>query len=178
MNIIAICGSPRRGNTEFMLRRFLTQAEELGHKTELVLLREKRIERCSGCMACEEEGKCNIKDDMGMIIERLKMNDVVVFGSPVYFSNVTGLLKDFFDRMDPLYDDKPLRGKHMIAVLAGAQMKASEQALRAIETMANSMEMDLIGDLYLMGKDPRDVEEDPDKVGKIDEFVNNILNQG
>jgi len=115
MNIIAICGSPRRGNTEYVLRRFLEQAEKLGHKAELVLLNEKRIERGCGCMSCDEEGKCRIKDDMGIIIDRMKANDLVVFGSPVYFSNVTGLMKDFFDRMNPLYEHKPLRGKRMVA---------------------------------------------------------------
>ena len=44
MNIIALCGSPRDGNTEFTLKRILTKASELGASTELVLLRKKRIE--------------------------------------------------------------------------------------------------------------------------------------
>ncbi len=44
MKILAICDSPRKGNTEFILKRILTKAETLGAKTELVLLREKRIE--------------------------------------------------------------------------------------------------------------------------------------
>ena len=127
MDIIAICGSPRKGNTEYALKRFLVKAEELGNKVELVLLREKRIERCSGCMACEKTGECGMRDDMNGIIERLKANDLIVFGSANYFNNVTGLMKDFFDRLDPLYGEKPLSGKKMIAVYAGAQPQLSEK---------------------------------------------------
>lgn len=55
MNIIAVCGSPRKGNTEFVLKRILTKAEELGVKTELILLREKRIEFCDGCLSCAQD---------------------------------------------------------------------------------------------------------------------------
>jgi multimeric flavodoxin WrbA len=81
MNIIAICGSPRKGNTEYTLKRFLTRAEELGHRVELVLLREKRIGYCAGCDICVKEKKpCPIVDDARIIMERMVVNDLIVFG--------------------------------------------------------------------------------------------------
>lgn len=175
MNIIAISGSPRRGNTEFVLKRFLLGAEKLGHKVELVLLREKRIERCCGCLECDKEGKCHIVDDMSIIGERMRSNELIVFGSPVYYSTVSGLMKDFFDRMNPFYSNKQLGGKSLVSVYVGAQPNMPDKALAIMETMANSMGMNLVGDLYISAERPQDVENDPEGIKKIDDFVNNIL---
>ena len=47
MKIIGVCGSPRRGgNTEYLLRLALEEAEEGGAETELILLCDKEIEPC------------------------------------------------------------------------------------------------------------------------------------
>jgi len=175
MNIIAICGSPRKGNTEFLVRRFLAQAEELGHKTELALLREKRIERCGGCLTCDESGSCHIIDDVNLIIGRLAANDLIVFASPNYFNNVTGLMKDFFDRLNPLYGQKTLKGKQAIVVFVGDEMKSIEKALQTVTSVTNALEMDVIGDFFLNARDASDLENDAEGVAKIDEFVKNIL---
>lgn len=175
MNIIAICGSPRKGNTEFILRRFLTKAEELGHKTELVLLREKRIERCGGCLSCDDSGECHIMDDMGAIINRMQANDLIIFGSPNYFNNVTGLMKDFFDRLNPFYKSQKLSGKQAIAMFAGDEMKSAEKIRTVVESLTNSLGISIIGDFYLNGKKPQDVENNPENIQKIDDFAKSIL---
>jgi multimeric flavodoxin WrbA len=177
MNIIAICGSPRKGNTEFILRRFLTKAEELGHKTELVLLREKRIERCGGCLVCDESGDCHVMDDMGAIINRIQANDLIIFGSPNYFNNVTGLMKDFFDRLNPLYKNQKLSGKKMISVCVGGSSNETYPAkLSAIMgSVAELLKLDYIGDFYLVARDPQDVENNPENIRKIDDFAKSIL---
>ena len=44
VKIIGICGSPREGNTEFMLRTVLGKAKGLNAETELFLLKEKNIQ--------------------------------------------------------------------------------------------------------------------------------------
>ncbi len=67
MRLLGICGSPRKGNTEWMLARVLESAREAGAETELVLLRQKDIKLCRGCLTCEvgrnrKPGECVIKD--------------------------------------------------------------------------------------------------------------------
>jgi multimeric flavodoxin WrbA len=178
MNIIAICGSPRRGNTEFALRRFLIGAEELGHKTDLVLLREKRIGHCLGCMACDDEDAvCPVKDDMKLIIGKLLANDLIILGSPNYFSNVSGLMKDFIDRLHPAYKDSLLKNKKVVAMVIGASRESasSQNVVNAISVFAQSMKMDMIGDLYMVAREDRDIEESEPSLQKIDEFAKNIL---
>ncbi|MFA7170069.1 MAG: flavodoxin family protein [Candidatus Paceibacterota bacterium] len=177
MNIIAICGSPRRGNTEFALRRFLTKAEEFGHKTELVLLRERRVEHCSGCLSCDESGECSIMDDMKLIAERIQANDLIVFGSPNYFNNVSGIMKDFFDRLNPVYKSKSFAEKKMISLCIGASDNRTypEKIAAVMESVAELLKLDFIGDFYLVARAPQDVENNPESIQKIDEFAKNIL---
>jgi len=176
MNIVAVCGSPRKGNTEFILKRFLIGAENFGHKTDLVLLREKKIERCGGCLSCDDDGVCGIRDDMNAIIEKLKANDLIVFGSPNYFNNVSGLMKDFFDRLNPALVDNKLSGKKAIAIMSGAEdAKSAEAAIATIASVADIFKMTMIGDLCLVGKKAQDVETNPESVQKIDDFAKNIL---
>ena len=57
MKVVGICGSPRLGNTEWMLRKLLEVASNTGVQTDLILLREKDIKGCDGCLSCETGGK-------------------------------------------------------------------------------------------------------------------------
>lgn len=175
MNIIAICGSPRRGNTEFALKKLLTKAGELGHKTELILLREKKVEHCRGCLSCDDTGKCPILDDMNSITEKMVANDLIVFGSPNYFNNVSGLMKDFFDRLNPAYGNKKLDGKKAVVLFVGDEVRNIDKALVVVESLTNSLGISIIGDLYLNAKDAQGLENDPESVKKIDDFVVSVL---
>ena len=177
MKIVAICGSPRRGNTEFVLKRILTKAEELGSSSELVLLREKRIEFCDGCLNCDSSGECSIRDDMQIIYPKLEEADLVIFGSPNYFHNVSGMMKNFIDRLLPFYYADKMRDKKMVVVVIGASDKtdAIKKSISCVEEVANLLKASCIGDLYLVAKEFQDIENDPDKIKKIDEFTEGLI---
>ena len=107
MRIIAVCGSPRRGNTEWMLERVLEGASQNGAATELLLLRELDVKMCDGCLSCEvgeenRKGICEVKDDMQSVLPKLLEADVIVLGTPGYFEMLSGLLKNFMDRTCPI----------------------------------------------------------------------------
>ena len=90
MKVIGIVSSPRKGgNTEILVREALKAAREAGAETELVSVAKKSISPCDGCGACEKNGICKIKDDMQVIYQQLESADGIVFGTPVYFLNVT-----------------------------------------------------------------------------------------
>ena len=107
MNILAINGSPRGalGNTEILIRAFLEGAAQTGDSVETVYLKEKKIEHCVGCFSCwlDTPGVCIHKDDMAELLEKVRHAQILVFGSPLYFFNFTGLMKDFTDRLIPLW---------------------------------------------------------------------------
>lgn len=105
MKITVFNGSPRgrSGNTHFMVREFISGAEESGAEAENIFLAEKRIKPCRGCFKCwvHTPGKCVIKDDMKELLPLFFISDVVVYATPLYVDNVTGIMKNFMDRLIP-----------------------------------------------------------------------------
>lgn len=100
MKILAINGSHRRGkNTAAMLNIVLEEAAREGAETELLELVDYNIKPCLSCNRCLKKDECTISDDdMVKIAKKMLAADGIVLGSPVYFSNVTGLMKNFMDR--------------------------------------------------------------------------------
>ncbi|MFQ6000824.1 MAG: flavodoxin family protein, partial [Anaerolineae bacterium] len=119
MKIVGISGSPRKGNSEFMLRTVLEKAKELGAETELILLRERDVKLCDGCKFCDREiGKCSIKDDFEKIFKSVKEADAVVFASGVWYDMITPQLLNIIDRMNPYTGE--VKGKKFAFVLSGS----------------------------------------------------------
>ena len=112
--------SPRKGrNTHKMLEAAKAGAEEAGATTELVNLYDIKFPGCKSCFACKlknakTNGVCAIRDDLRPVLERARKADVLVLGSPIYFSYPTGVYRAFLERLAfPVYsyhyeDGKPL----------------------------------------------------------------------
>jgi len=99
MKILGLSFSPReQGNTETLLEAVLSGARQQGAETELYRVAGKNIHPCDGCGACFETGACQIKDDMQELYEKMLAADGIIFGSPVYFYNITAQGKAVIDR--------------------------------------------------------------------------------
>lgn len=119
MRVVGLCGSPRPGNTEWLLRKALEGAGKAGADTELILLRKKRVHYCGGCLSCDKTGKCHIKDDLQGVQAALEKADVILVGTPTYYANMSGLLKNCIDRLNACYVNKTLAGKRLGVVAVG-----------------------------------------------------------
>jgi hypothetical protein len=56
-------------------------------------------------MACEEkelETYCTVKDDMTELLKKLRMADLLIMASPLFVYSVTGIMKNFLDRLIPI----------------------------------------------------------------------------
>lgn len=106
MKILVVNGSPRgeQGNTEILVKAFLEGAREIGAESETIYLKDKRINHCVGCFACwfKTPGVCVHKDDMPEILTQILDADIMLLATPLYVYSVTGLMKDFMDRLVPL----------------------------------------------------------------------------
>lgn len=105
MYVIAINGSPRKnGNTATLLNKALEGASSQGATTELINLYDLNFKGCVSCFACKLKGgksygKCDYKDDLTPVLEKVESADAVLLGSPIYLSEVTGEMRSFIERL-------------------------------------------------------------------------------
>ncbi len=117
MRIIAVVGSNRRGNTYSMVEAACHGLSD--SEVELLHLKDLNIESCDGCLTCDRTGSCHMKDDMEKILSRMKVADGFIFGTPARWSLLSGELKVFFDRLNPLALTQSLKGKKAIVLVVG-----------------------------------------------------------
>jgi len=113
------------GNTALILNPFLEGMKEAGADVDLFYTRKLLIGPCNGDMSCwfVNPGTCGQKDDMQMLLPKFKEADVIVWASPVYYSGVTGPLKNLMDRQLPLHmqgEMGPKRQKIVLVSTCGA----------------------------------------------------------
>jgi len=121
--ILGICGSPRSGNTEWIMNEVFKEIpKDIG---ELILLRNMQIKFCDGDLFCEDVKRCRIHDDMVGLYEKLVNCEKIVIGTPVYFDSIPALLKNFIDRLNPLCVTEKLKRKELYLIIVG-QLKGAE----------------------------------------------------
>lgn len=100
MEVIGIVGSYRRaGNTDILVNKVLEGVRKHDINTKCIFLPEFDIKDCNGCEGCRTHFKCVVKDDMQKIYPLIDQADAIVIGSPTYFYNVTGAMKNFLNRL-------------------------------------------------------------------------------
>ena len=135
MKLLYISGSPRQdGNADYLLNVALSMTGG-----QLVRVCDYRIEACRACWACRKGGRCAIKDDMSETLTPMLLEcEGVVFGSPVFFNNVTAQLKALIDRTWCLRGR--LRNKLAGAIVVGRRYGA-EGAITALNAFFLKHEM-------------------------------------
>jgi multimeric flavodoxin WrbA len=120
MRVLVINGSPHmdKGNTAMILNPFLEGMKEAGADIELFNTWKLNIGPCNGDMSCwfKNPGKCVQDDDMQMLLPKFKEADVIVWASPVYYSGITGPLKNLMDRQLPLVMQDQTRKQKVVLV--------------------------------------------------------------
>ncbi len=104
MNVLGLQGSPRKGNTLFLLSKFMSATERLGASVATIDVQDKKILPCTECRVCETRGFCPIDDDMtAEVYTLLREADIVVMAAPVFFYSVPAQLKALIDRSQVLW---------------------------------------------------------------------------
>jgi multimeric flavodoxin WrbA len=98
--VLVLAASPREGgNSDLLCDQFILGAKEAGHEVEKISLRDKRINYCIACDACQNNGgKCVQKDDMAEILDKMTSADVIIMATPVYFYTMNAQMKTLIDR--------------------------------------------------------------------------------
>ncbi|GAB6155555.1 flavodoxin family protein [Desulfosporosinus burensis] len=105
VKVFSVNGGPRKNwNTDTLLQKALDGAKSVEAKTEAVHLYDLNYKGCTSCFACKRKnskfvGHCAMRDDLSGVLEKVLESDVLFLGSPIYFGNVTGLMRSFLERL-------------------------------------------------------------------------------
>jgi multimeric flavodoxin WrbA len=130
MKIVAVLGSPRpHGNSASLAQEFLDQARRLGAQIQVYPLNQMDFKGCQGCGTCKAQSdRCVLEDDLTEVLEAVRATDVLLLASPVYFGDISGQLKCFFDRtysyFNPGLTSRLPQGKKAVMVLVQANPDA------------------------------------------------------
>jgi multimeric flavodoxin WrbA len=101
MKTVAFNGSPNKeGNTFHALKMVTDELEREGIATEIVHVGNKAIRGCLACGQCykKQNEQCIQDDEVNEWIQKMKLADGLLLGSPVHFSAIGGTMKSFLDR--------------------------------------------------------------------------------
>ena len=193
MNILAINGSHRgvKGHTQFLLDLLGRGAAAGKAGFETVTLAELEINRCISCGKCNSPDqylKCiyHDKDDMKSVLEKMAAADILVFATPIYIFTVTGLFKNFLDRLYSTSDVFDLRisnsgmffhhvdhdvcSKPLVSLICcdNTEPETPSNAVSLFRTYAKFHDAPLVGELVRNagrfaghGKDPQATQRSP-----------------
>lgn len=148
MKILAICGSPRKGNTYSMLKSIQDNFPNIDIK--LMKLSDINFEFCEGCYVCVKKGeeKCPVKDDRDLIVQEMMDADGIILASPVYSHMVSATMKNFFDRFG-FYAHRPQFFEKFALSIATCSGYGAEFALEYMEKMLSVFGFNIVPSLEL-----------------------------
>jgi multimeric flavodoxin WrbA len=147
IRIVGICGSPRKGKTtSAALRVALESAQSVGRgvEVELLELSDYRIEFAGTPAAAQGQ------DDFPTLAAKLIAPSVggIVIGTPVYMGLMSGMCKNFLDRLAMMRTkDFALGGKVFGAVAVGGIRNGGQDAtVQALNNIMLCQDMIVVGD--------------------------------
>ena len=162
-NIGVLSGSVRKGgNTELLVQAFVDGAKK-NNSVEVISVADYKVNPCIGCNTCfDREGhECFQKDDMTKVYEKLKVADVLVIASPVYFYGVSAQLKALIDRLHtPMRNEFKLKKLALILVGAATLPELFDAIKVQYRLVLNYFKLEDAGTVFVRGaKDKGDVKK-------------------
>ena len=105
MKTIILNAGPRKNwNIAQILQSAQKGAESAGAEVEWINLYDVNFTGCRSCMACKRVGiaapcKCYWKDELSPILEKIYAADRLIIGSPIYYGEPTGVLRQALERI-------------------------------------------------------------------------------
>jgi len=171
--MVIVVGSRQDGNSLKLANKVKEALDSERIHSEIIVPGNQKIHICTGCMDCDKDGKCDFTDDMESNINKIKNDNVIMFITPTRWNLLSGDLKIFMDRLNPMYTRKELKDKKMIAVSIGCKnesLYSVDSSLTSLNSFAESagMKVTLEEKFYNCLKDS-DILKQEDK---INTFIN------
>ncbi len=188
MKILAILGSPRKGNSEILLNEAIKFCSGKNHEISFIKACDLNISGCTACDACKDTGECIISDDMNRVYSLLREANRIIIASPIFFFGVPAQLKLIIDRCQCLWYEKyvlkrPILEKEFkrkaFIILVGGMKKGqigvtcAEATLKAFLRTINVNEHLTVS--YLGYEEPGAILKNPDIINDLENAMIELL---
>lgn len=177
--VLLLCASPRKeSNTMQVLKECAKKIEENGVETEIVSLRQMKIRSCIACGKCAELHQCALKDGVNDIIEKIKVSEGFIIGSPVYFGTARGDLMSALQRIGMV----SMKSGNFLSWKVGGPIAVARRGGHTA-TLQEMLMFFFINDMIVPGStywnmafglEPGEVEEDREGIETIRRFGDNV----
>jgi len=166
MKVVLVNGSPHKNGCTY---RALVEVEKQlnihGIETEIFWIGNNAISGCVGCYQCSVIHKCVIDDIVNEFVNKAKVADGFVFGSPVHYAGMSGSMTAFMDRVfysgsrsdDVVFSHKP------VSCVVSARRAGTTATYDQMNKYFGISQMPIISSRYwnmVHGSKPEDVEKD------------------
>ncbi len=155
-NVVIVNSTFRKdGNSEALALEFGRGAKEAGNEVKTISVRDLNLQFCIGCLSCQKTGKCVLKDGINEILPLVRNADILVFATPVYYYCMSGQLKTFLDRLNPLYpQDNKFKEVYLLTTSAEDDKSAMDGTVKGVQGWIDCFEgVKLAGVVYGIGAD-------------------------
>ena len=154
--VTAFIGSARKRNTYKSTLQFLNNLQALGDvEYEIVTLSDYNLGVCRGCQLCTVKGEefCPLKDDRDVLIDKIMQSDGVIFASPNYCFQMSGIMKVFLDRFSFLFHRPRLFGKTFTSIVTQG-MSQGNQIVKYFDFIGSFLGFNTVKGTCLTSFDP------------------------
>ncbi len=155
--VTAFVGSARKKNTYQAVVQFLNNLQALGDvEYEIVTLSDYKLGICRGCQLCFDKGEafCPLKDDRDVLFDKINASDGVVFATPNYTWDMSGMMKVFLDRFGFACHRPRYFGKAFTSIVTQGY-RSRRQDRRYFDFAANILGFNTVKGMTITAFDPR-----------------------
>ena len=165
--ITAFVGSAHKKNTHDAVLQFINNLQTLGDvEYEIVTLSNYNLRPCRGCRLCFEKGEefCPLKDDRDVLLEKIDASDGVIFASPNYSWQMSGIMKTFLDRLGFICHRPRYFGKTFTSIVTQG-FSGGDKIVDYFDFLANFLGFNTVKGVSVTALDPR-TEKDQRKIDR------------
>lgn len=178
--VLGIVASPRKlGNAEILTKAAM-EATGTGNQLELIRLTELNIRPCRACYSCLPKDKpCRIDDDLGFLLEKIRLADAIVLAAPVYSLGPNSTIKAFQDRFLSVENKhEQYGGKTCITITTYGVSGWSGYTEAALNLTAKLFNWQLVDSESFLGANPASVLEDPANLNRVQQMGRALFDPG
>jgi len=155
--VTACIGSARKKNTHNAVVQFLSSLQALGDvEYEIVALSDYTLKACQGCELCLWKGEefCPLEDDRDVLMEKIRLSDGVVFATPNYNGQVSGIMKTFLDRFAFAFHRPRYFGKVYTSIVTYSFARG-DKIVEYLDIFGMALGFNVVKGTCVSGLDPR-----------------------